>query len=304
MIVGIISYLPDTRDRIYRLLIHKFQLEWLRKHFPSIEIIVAQRGYNEDDFQQGIHYIPAKIGVAGARNSLLEYFYQSNEDFMLMMDDDIILYDYYDGINLINEIHTNPYKFSKLDCVNSINPTKAGFKKAMIDSKELVELNYTFIKPSSKQVQFALYKNFKKYYDKEPYFLEQAHDFETNYTKLAEDYIFIYELLLNNYNVFSCRDWIQKGGGGNISTISPEGDVQEVNNFHKDILYNAYLYLAQENDITQTEATRIRKELDKKIDKVNNMYSLLKTAKILCIERATPHVFIETELNYKPRRKS
>ena len=223
---------------------------------------------------------------------------------MLMMDDDITLYDYYDGINLINEIHTNPQKFLILDCVNSTNPTKVGFKKVMIDSREIVEKNYTFIKPFSKQVQFALYKNFKKYYDKEPYFLEQAHDFETNYTKFAEDYIFIYELLLNNYNVFSCRDWIQKGGGGKISTISPEGDVQEVNNFHKNILYNAYLYLAQENDITQTEVTHIRKELDKKIDKVNNMSNLFKTTKILCIERTTPHVFTKKELDYKPRKKS
>ena len=98
MIFGITSYLPeDEHLRCKRLKGHRKQLEFFREVLPDVPIYVVAQNYKDTDYtiDDKIHYLvfESGIGPANARNELLKLFYNSNEDFMYMLDDDIVFYD-------------------------------------------------------------------------------------------------------------------------------------------------------------------------------------------------------------------
>jgi len=92
--IYIISYLPDDEKlRKERLERHKKQLEYWRQF--DIEIVVFAQNYRDNDYQPNITYIKnkGKLKLPGSvRNVCLEHFYNSNDDFTAILDDDTILY--------------------------------------------------------------------------------------------------------------------------------------------------------------------------------------------------------------------
>lgn len=299
MIVGIISYLPeDIAIREQRKSAHQKQLEWLRDILPDVQIYVVQRGYREEDFVDGIHYLESSHGPGASRNALLKTLYSTDEDFMLLLDDDFGLYDYYGGDEMLREVNNHPEKFMELDLINFSNPTKAGFRKPMMDNKEIVEKYYTFNSIASKQLNLSIVKNFKKYYNKE-YFLYEEY---TSFVSIAEDYEFIFQLLLDGLNAITCADLIGKSFS-NISTVTDYNKKLSESKQHAENLDRTYFYLAKKYNIPYDDISQIRSELTKRVRTIRKSKNL-RPYKDILIEREHPHVFTETELNYKPRKKS
>lgn len=299
MIVGIISYLPeDSAIREQRKSAHQKQLEWLRSILPDTPIYVAQRGYREEDFVDGINYISADPGVGAARNNLFREFYRTDEDFMLILDDDFGLYDYYGGDEMLREVNDYPEKFMELDLINFSNPTKAGFRKPMMDNREIVEKYYTFNSIASKQVCLAIVKNFKKYYNKEYFFYNEP----TAYSTIAEDYEFIFQLILDGLNAVTGADLIGKVFS-NLSTVTDYSKKLSNSKQHIEMLNSTYLYLAKKYELPMTDVNQIRDELTKRVRTIRKSKNL-RPYKDILIEREHPHVFTEKELDYKPRKKS
>ena len=193
MIIGICSYLPlDDKLRQFRLGRIKKQKEFFDTNLPGIKIYCCAQQYRDEDYLSGIEYIKFEkpIGQSKARNELLKVFYNSDEDFILLADDDTWLYPYYDCINYFKDLLEDPKPFLKLDLVSGVLPVLGGFKQKIIDNFQAYESNHILTPLDAKTLAFTLLKNQKKYYGKE-YYLS-----EIKYKGFHEDIDFIINLFL------------------------------------------------------------------------------------------------------------
>lgn len=171
--IGIISYLPnDEKVRQDRIKAHHKQLALMYK--LNCPIYILSQSYQDSDFVENdvIHYIKHEkgIGPANARNELLRQFYNSEDDWMLLCDDDRYFYDYYDIFTFFNEIINNSKKFIDLDYIRTHSANKLPFKK-LIYENPLNLTNYVFEDTQTiGDTGIALVRNFKKYYSKELYY--------------------------------------------------------------------------------------------------------------------------------------
>ena len=175
MIIGIISYLPEDKQlKEKRLQAHKKQLSSFKTLLPQTDIYILAQNYKEQDYIQAdnLHYIKFEkgIGPANARNELLKMFYNSNNDWMLLCDDDRYFYDYYNIMEFFKELHNNPLKFSQLDYIRSHMATKLPFKKQIYE-QPLNLTHYIFEDTQTiNDTGIAIIRNFKKFYNKEIYY--------------------------------------------------------------------------------------------------------------------------------------
>lgn len=213
--VGIISYLPDEQDkRAKRIKFLKNEVQFIREVYPDKTInIVAQNwgDYRLDD--TNINYIiSSPVGVSGARNILMRNLYQSKDDYILLMDDDMAVYDYYGCYDFFREIDKNSKKFLMIDMLTAINPVYIPFKKRNYEDK-LIQTHWKFTKRdfnTAQQITFI--KNIKKYYDKELYY--------TIPTKLPfhEDTDWHIRWAMEGFTCYTCEQIILKDPGNNYST--------------------------------------------------------------------------------------
>lgn len=198
MIIGTCSYLPlDPELRKFRLERIKLQKEFFDKELPGIKIYTCAQQYKEEDYLPGIEYIKFETGIgqSKARNELLKVFYNSDEDFMLMADDDTFLYPYYDCMDYFRDAIIKPKPFLQLDLVAGLLPILGGFKSRILDNLEAYENNHILIPLQSKTLAFCLYKNTKKYYNKE-YYLS-----DVKFKGFHEDIDFFIKLLLDGRTI-------------------------------------------------------------------------------------------------------
>lgn len=197
MIIGIISYLPnDTNLRQKRLQAHHKQIELLNK--LNCQIYIVAQNYRQTDLlkNDNIHYIlfDDGIGPANARNELLQRFYNSNEDWMLLCDDDRYFYNYYDIFTFFKELNNTPLKFIQLDYIRSHMASKLPFKKQIYE-QPLNLTHYVFEDTQTiGDTGIAIIKNFKKYYNKELYYTNLKAESGEGY----EDKDFCCQLKLNH----------------------------------------------------------------------------------------------------------
>lgn len=103
--VGIISYMPETDRGKERIPIHQAQLRWLeevagkvRDTFPVYRVESAWGPTAKAECTSALpitHIEESQHTCAVNRNFLLEIFYNSDYDWMLMLDDDRVYYDHY-----------------------------------------------------------------------------------------------------------------------------------------------------------------------------------------------------------------
>lgn len=97
--VGIISYLPDGVNRQKRLKKCKELLWDIMRCFPDREIRVVAQNYEDEDCIDWVDYDrQPKLGIVGARQHLMNWFKQSEFDWMITFDDDARL----EGTNVDN----------------------------------------------------------------------------------------------------------------------------------------------------------------------------------------------------------
>ena len=172
--IGQISYLPNNELRTKRFEAARTQIEWLHKVLPSVKITSVLQNYTdaERDLIKSDNIIGFSnpIGAGKARNLILEKFYNSNYDWLLLCDDDTILDDKYHCENFIEELSNNEKKFSGIDAVSAIEPEYHPYKKLNYEDKG----NLTHFKFEPRELNSgsatSFIRNIKKFYGKEIYF--------------------------------------------------------------------------------------------------------------------------------------
>lgn len=210
VLIGIISYLPQTDVRTKRLEASRFQIEWLHNLLPHEKMIVVAQGYDESEYlnEEYISYVKCKqpIGAGNARNEILSQFYHSDYDWLFLWDDDTVLYPYYNVEEFIYDILGNEEKFKQIDGVSALEPEYYPYKKLNYEDKA----NLTHYKFEPRVLNSgsatSIIRNIKKFYGKEVYYP----DIDANKGEGREDIEFLIAWLKEGLNWYTMQTMIRK----------------------------------------------------------------------------------------------
>ena len=231
LLVGIISYLPsDTTKRTKRLKASTLQLEWLHKVYNKPNVLFIAQNYAENELPIKYENIiidryDKGLGCGGARNKVLEKFYSSDYDWLLLMDDDTIIDDKYFPELFMHDIIDNFEKFNGIDAVNAVEPEYQPYKKNnYIDKANLTHYKFTK-RPINSGSATLLLRNPRKYFNEEPYFSNP----DANIGEGTEDVEFRLDWVHAGHTWYTMETWIRKSLAFNDSTIwlrTPEENTQ------------------------------------------------------------------------------
>lgn len=220
LMIGIISWLPDDEiKRVNRKEYVQKQHEFLTNFLKinSKDIICVAQNYKKEDNYLDYNYIKIDegIGPSKARNIILDKFYNSDYDYLLCLDDDIIFYDYYNIKDLIHEIDDNSNRFYKLDMITGVYPKYYPFKKNNQEDPNILT-HYTFIpREINTPGSFTIIRNINKTYNKKIFYREMdLFKFEGR-----EDMTFLVDWLKSGLNAYTCKQLILKDFGDGYSTL-------------------------------------------------------------------------------------
>lgn len=236
MKINIISYLPNDNRRAARLEAHKKQLNWIKTTFPDWFIRVVTQNYREEDFSSLVdEYIRVDepIGPAGARNLILKKFYNSSEDFTIILDDDTIVKDYNDYYTLLRLIDQDP-SICELDMFTGLIMRNCGFRYIIFKDIERHENNFVF-QSTPTGIPFLVLRNLKKYHNKEIYFRDYFNR-ETQTNSAHEDIVFNHDMIYNGMKIAICTDLVLSFLDKDVTTISTES--KSIEQVHLDITVN------------------------------------------------------------------
>lgn len=274
MIIGIISYLPnDVELRSKRLDKHQRQLELFKT--LNVPIYIVAQNYKQEELSKipGINYycIDRGIGPANARNVMLQTFYNSNEDFMMLCDDDMVFYDYYNIRDFFEELKTNPNKFlNDLDYIRGIMASQVPFKESVY-AQRLNLTHYVFEdKNTIGTTALAILKNFKKYYNKEIYYT----DLDVSEGNGYEDKDFCCQLKLNGIKTHVLDTFILKAYNyeDNSTLFNNYEDRLSVHNQNNSKIYDKYNDLFENNVLKKSyKSNKLTIKRDKPITIPDNL---------------------------------
>lgn len=233
---GSISYLPTDGGQILdsgqkkstveennllrqkRRAVHLGQVDWMNKYLPNAFKRVIYQGWRPEDFTPEQQSISAKcfdtgIGMCRARNMILEEFYASAHDWLMLCDDDAWLYDHYDPSLFLRDLESGMFDYLG-GAILPVQPTVMPFKK--LNYTEQVRDNYLFTKAQLQvgvQVIFipnAVKNGFKGVYFDEPFY---------NRVKYSEDALFCHDWVTAGYPLYCCTTIIMRMDAYNDSSI-------------------------------------------------------------------------------------
>lgn len=207
----IVSYLGADPSLIAkRLSIHNRQIEWFKS--LDLQIKVFDQNYEDSFRSPGVEY----FGYSGAvlkqwkvRNIFLKEFYNSDEDYCIIADNDSILYDHFDGKEFIRAFIQNGKEFSNygIDAIVPIDAAKSPFNKYVSDRKDAYDSNYVFNPVLFFRTAFFILRNIKKHRKKEIYFRDFS---ENENLGRADDFFFSHDLNKNGCRCFKTYNIILK----------------------------------------------------------------------------------------------
>lgn len=206
--IGQVSYLPNNELRTKRLEAARFQIEWLHKLLPQVKIVSVAQAYSESDYVDGVFYHEYEngIGAGPARNVILKEFYNSDYDWLLLCDDDTVLYPYYSADDFIKDIAFNPEKYRQVDAVSALEPEYYPYKKLNYEDKA----NLTHYKFEPRVLNSgsatSIIRNVKKYYGTEVYYP----NVDANKGEGREDIEFLISWLKWGFNWYTMQTMIRK----------------------------------------------------------------------------------------------
>ena len=295
MFIGIISYFPDSEFREKRKQVHYEQIKWLKELYGNEqEINVVAQNYHEDDYLEGINYVKSEkpLGATRCRNILLEKFYDTDNDYILMLDDDTLIYPYYKMDILMKEFQTKPEKYIKdIDMVVANYPAYQPFKQAMYDDPKN-KTCYKFIpKPHIVGMALMFFKNLRKYYDKKMFFNENM-VLPPDFQLTMEDTEFGIACMIEGLKCYQVCGLITKSPNWSISTVYTDEDKRlDINKKSIEFIIDKY----KDYGIIRREYGR----MDTKY--FNKKYH--KALPVLYINREEPIEFTEKEIPDKVKKE-
>lgn len=209
VLIGQISYLPNSEVRTKRLEAAQFQIEFMHKLLPNTPIVCVAQAYDASECKYDyVDYITYKngIGPAKARNVILEKFYNSDYDWLLLCDDDTVFYDYYNYQDFIYDIFENPEKFKCIDAVSALEPEYHPYKKLNYEDKNCLT-HYKFEpRELNSGSATSIIRNIRKFYGKELYYP----DINADKGEGREDMEFLIAWLLEGFNWYTMQTLIRK----------------------------------------------------------------------------------------------
>lgn len=236
--IGIISYLPDEpvlRERRFRCCVTT--LNFCRQLFPEERIVVIAQNYNNENFEDSNVTIAKydKLGPHGARNKILEQFYNSSDTWLYMCDDDVIAYDYYDANGIVRDIYYGRLD-KAFDMVIPLMPEFVPFKKLNVAQKVEQQIVFTPLNINSCP-NIMLLRNSDKhiYYDSS---IDLSAD-----NAVSEDLKFLSDCMYAGKRLYRLDCWIKKSLAFNHSTIFSDITKTENERLHKKLTDNFRNYI-------------------------------------------------------------
>lgn len=288
VVIGQISYLPSNELRAQRHEAARVQIDWFNKVLPNEKIISVAQAYNESEYIDGVLYrkFDTPIGAGTARNVILNEFYNSDYDWLLLCDDDTVAYEYYNYKSFIKDVVNNPNKFDGIDAISALEPEYHPYKKLNYQDKN----NLTHYKFEPRELNSgsatSLIRNIKKYYGKELYYPNI--DASTGFGR--EDMEFLFAWLKSDLTWYTMDTWIRKSLCFDKSSIFGN-NVKE---------RDKILMQCLDNICARYKADGLQRNINGQITwrEFNDRYN--KSAKVLYIERETP---IEYDINTTPKER-
>lgn len=225
----IISFLPDDPEiRARRKVLHKKQLDyWCQK---DIRIVVYAQNYSDIDFDPRVHQYIVNTGVlkrpGPARNVLLEEFYETDSDFALFMDDDIVFYPgekYMDNDNILNVLREIPVpKFQSVSCFQPLYPSQTPFSQMFRERKQEFRDNLIFQSHPNLMGACNFIKNFRKL-ENFDYFYEDLFNVEGK-VEAGEDNLFGVNLIKRGLGAYQLQNLVCNDMGFKDSTWSSDDE--------------------------------------------------------------------------------
>ena len=287
VLIGQISYLPNSDRRSQRLAASRIQLDWFKHILPNAQVVSVCQNYADAELPENkyIRY-PNGIGPAKARNIILWDFYNSDYDWLLLCDDDTIAYDYYDYVSFINDIVENPDKFNGIDAVSALEPEYHPYKKLNYQDRN----NLTHYKFEPRELNSgsatSLVRNIKKYHGIEIYYP----NIDASTGEGREDMEFLFDWLKHGLTWYTMDTWIRK------SLCFDKSSVFEYSTKERDKI----LMVCLDNICKRYSSDGLKRGVDGKITwrEFNDRYN--KCFKVLYIQRVKP---IEFDINTTPKEK-
>lgn len=224
MMIGVVSYLPnDDIVRPRRIEAQKSQIPYLCGLWEGAKPVIVAQNYKEEDYAElgklgSVEYLKYSqgIGPSNARNVLLEKFYASDEDWLLMCDDDSISYPYYQSAEFLKDVHENPKKFLGVDAFMAIEPNYHPFKQRVFEDKA----NLTHYKFTPRELNsgcmIGVMKNIYKHHEQKLFFDPELKPAEG---KGREDIDFLMRWLKLGYSWYVMETWVKKTINFDFSSI-------------------------------------------------------------------------------------
>lgn len=237
--IGIISYFPDDKKiKAIRKRNHIAQIRFLVNIFPKEIIYIVSQNYNENDYinYKNIKYIKfdKPIGPAEARNQIFKQFYNSNEECLLLLDNDVYWYDYYDATSLVKDFYYNSSKYD-FELLVPLNPRTTPFKKQLYNS----DLKDYF---TLKKINLGVCPNLM--------LIKKVNIYQVSFDKddenaINEDKLFLKDFILKEYRGYSVLNWVKKSPSEDVCSIIETTDTVKSRKWHKKLVDNFERYLNQ-----------------------------------------------------------
>ena len=188
----VISYISDKWDdntKLKRERAHSRQVAWLKSKGFDVYIFAQYQGKHE-----GVTYLPydGKRYLPGdARNQCLKHFYQTDDDYCFLLDDDIILFE--DKVcsgNIVDILQGADHLLDyKIGIMMPILPAYDPYSEFLEKYGDTIKSNFVLKNRPHMSSQFMIVKNFKKFYNQEIFFKENWCEADGS-VKFGEDAIF------------------------------------------------------------------------------------------------------------------
>lgn len=317
LLVGIPSYNQDIETWKERFQECLKNLEGIFSVVPNVEVVFCTQLWEKENFdfiepfkeKFNIKFLnfDCPLGVDGAKNKILDYFYETNYDYILMCDDDVVFLPNYGSLNILKEFAKEKPDLNA-DMIR-LSDGHQPYKKIVLEHEELVSKNFVLVYCCSSLGAVHLLKNLKKYYNlpKEHwcYYYHQNPIIDGVQYKVHDDMFRRDIMRLYRFKVYSLLGGIFYF---NMDTPTVQADV----GFKK----------KTPNAEDAIKTVKLRKEGSKEairqicfkenllpvkdgasFDSIRSTMRRLEDKPRVLIPREQPYIFTEKEKRYNPRKK-